>query len=73
MSFSQFVFLSVRNLGHFKGRPKRSTRKPVPRGGGWGGAAKEVLCGGRGRSMHPARVFFEKNKTICPFKTEGLS
>ena len=59
MSFSQFVFLSVRNLGHFKGRPKRSTRKPVPRGGdGVGPPRKCCAAAGAGQCTRP--VFFLK-------------
>ena len=60
MSFSQFVFLSVRNLGHFKGRPKRSTRKPVPRGGdGVGPPRKCCAAAGAGQGNRP--VSLEKN------------
>ena len=58
MSFSQFVFLSVRNLGHFKGRPKRSTRKPVPRGGGMGWGRQGSVVRRPGPVNAPGPWFF---------------
>ena len=62
---------SIRNLGHSDGRPKRSTRKPLPRGWGmgWGRQRSVVRRPGPVKATGP----FLWKKTIYPFKTECLS